>query len=197
VDFSHYSDVPVEVAVRFTNTLNVVTGKDALQAPQDVADFIVRELREWGHVPATPDERHLQRARELRSRLRSVWDAPDAATAAVALNEVLEQVGARPRLSVHGDHGPHLHFEPERGDPVDDLGAVAAMGLSVALIEGGWERFGTCSSSSCDDVFIDTSKNRSRRHCSDTCTTRESVAAFRARQRSNEDAPASDEGGLA
>jgi predicted RNA-binding Zn ribbon-like protein len=60
------------------------------------------------------------------------------------------------------------------------------MGLSVALIEGGWQRFGTCSSTSCDDVFVDTSKNRSRRHCSDTCTTRESVAAYRARQKSTD-----------
>jgi predicted RNA-binding Zn ribbon-like protein len=186
VDFSHYSDVPVEVAVRFTNTRNVVTDEDALQRPEDVADFIDRELRSWGHVSAPVLPRHLRRARQLRSRLRSVWDAPDEAAAASAINEILERVDARPRVSTHGDHGPHLHFEPERGDPVDDLGAVAAMGLCVALIEGGWERFGTCSSSSCDDVFIDTSKNRSRRHCSDTCTTRESVAAFRARQRSQD-----------
>lgn len=185
MDFSHYSDVPVEVAVRFTNTLDVRTGKDALQAPQDVVDFITRELREWGHVPAQPEPRDLRRARELRARLRSVWEAPDAAAAADVLNGILQQVEARPRVSIHGERGPHLHFEPERGDPIADLGAVTAVGLSVALIEGGWERFGTCESSTCDDVFVDTSKNRSRRHCSETCTTRESVAAFRARQRSD------------
>lgn len=186
MDFSHYSDVPVEVAVHFTNTLDVVTGEDALQTPQDVADFITRELGRWGHVPASPQERHLRQARKLRNHLRSVWDAEDAASAASVINDILEQVGARPRVSVHGEHGPHLHFEPERGEPIDDLGAIAAVGLSVALIEGGWERFGTCSSSSCNDVFIDTSKNRSRRHCSDTCTTRESVAAYRARQRTSD-----------
>lgn len=184
MDFSHYSDVPVEVAVHFTNTLNVVTGEDALQTPQDVADFIASELREWGHTPAPPRPKHLQQARELRAQLRSVWDAEDEEAAARAVNAILNQVGARPRVSTHGDRGAHLHFEPERGDPVSDLGAVAAMGLGVALIEGGWERFGTCSSTSCDDVFIDASKNRSRLHCSDTCTTRESVAAFRARRRS-------------
>jgi predicted RNA-binding Zn ribbon-like protein len=184
VDFSHYSGVPIEVAVRFANTLNAATGEDALQTPQDVADFIDRELHEWGHLPATAQERHLRKARELRARLRSVWAADDEVAAANVINEILEQVGATPRVSTHGDHGPHLHFEPERGDPVDDLGAITAVGLGVALIEGGRERFGRCASSSCDDVFIDTSKNRSRRHCSDTCTTRESVAAFRARQRS-------------
>lgn len=184
MDFSHYSDVPVEIAVRLVNTLDVRTGTDALQDPQDVADFIARELREWGHSPTEPTPSHLRRARELRSRLRSVWDAPDAEGAAAVLNDILEQVEARPRVSIHGERGPHLHFEPERGDPIADLGAVTAVGLSVALIEGGWERFGTCESSTCDDVFIDISRNRSRRHCSETCTTRESVAAFRARQRS-------------
>ena len=59
------------------------------------------------------------------------------------------------------------------------------MGLTVALIQGGFDRFGICQSSRCDDVFVDTSRNRSRLHCSDTCTTRENVAAHRARQRVN------------
>jgi predicted RNA-binding Zn ribbon-like protein len=57
------------------------------------------------------------------------------------------------------------------------------MGLSVVLIETGLDRFGTCASSTCDDVYVDTSRNRSRRHCSDTCSTRENVAAYRRRQR--------------
>jgi predicted RNA-binding Zn ribbon-like protein len=57
------------------------------------------------------------------------------------------------------------------------------MGLSVVLIEGGYERFGTCSSTTCEDVFVDTSRNRSRRHCSVLCTTRENVAAYRRRKK--------------
>jgi predicted RNA-binding Zn ribbon-like protein len=60
------------------------------------------------------------------------------------------------------------------------------MGLSVALVEGGFERFGSCASATCDDVYVDTSRNRSRRNCSDTCTTRENVAAFRRRQRAED-----------
>jgi predicted RNA-binding Zn ribbon-like protein len=182
VDFSHYSDKPVELAVKLTNTLNVVTGDDAMQTPADAADFIRTELGDWAHLAHDLTEDDLRAVRALRSRLRTVWDADDTEAAAAAINEILRSVAARPRISMHGE-APHLHFEPGSGDPVKDLGAVAAMGLSVALIDGGWERFGTCSSSSCDDVFIDTSKNRSRRHCSETCTTREGVAAYRARQK--------------
>jgi predicted RNA-binding Zn ribbon-like protein len=59
------------------------------------------------------------------------------------------------------------------------------MGLGVALIEGGLERFGICDASTCDDVFVDISRNRSRRYCSDTCTTRQNVAAYRRRQKSS------------
>ena len=182
MDFSHYSDEPVELAVKLTNTLNVVTGSDALQTPDDVADFIRTELGDWAHPAHGLTRKDLRAVRALRSRLRAVWDADDTQGAAAAINEILLSVAARPRISVHGD-APHLHFEPGSGDPVMDLGAVTAMGLGVALIDGGWERFGTCSSSSCDDVYIDTSKNRSRRHCSETCTTREGVAAYRARRK--------------
>jgi predicted RNA-binding Zn ribbon-like protein len=57
------------------------------------------------------------------------------------------------------------------------------MGLTVAMIEGGFERFGTCASATRDDVFVDSSRNHSRLHCSGKCTTRENVAAHRARQR--------------
>ncbi len=183
MDFSHYSAEPVAVAVNLTNTFDVATGEDKLRTPGDVVAFIEAELGEWGDTPADLTDKDLHATRALRSRLREVWEAPTAEQAAAAINEILEAVSARPRISVHGDTPAHLHFEPESGDPVMDLGAVAAMGLSVALIEGGWDRFGTCSSAACDDVYIDVSKNRSRRHCSDTCTTRESVAAYRARKR--------------
>lgn len=184
MDFSHYSDEPVHVAVALTNTLNVRTGEDSFQSAADVDSFIQGELGHWDDVPTGVNERHLHEARALRSRLRAVWDSGSPEDAAASINAILDTVAAQPRVSVHGAAAPHLHFEPDTADPVQWAGAVAAMGLGVALIEGGWERFGTCSSTSCDDVFIDTSKNRSRRHCSETCTTRESVAAYRARQRS-------------
>lgn len=186
MDFSHYSDDTVRVAVELTNTLNVVTGEDVLQTPADVASFIESELDGWDRIPMKVTDKDLHETRALRARLRAVWDANTPAGAAAAINEILDVVSAKPRISVHGDTPPHLHFEPEVENPVKYLGAVTAMGLSVALIEGGWQRFGTCSSTSCDDVFVDTSKNRSRRHCSDTCTTRESVAAYRARQKSTD-----------
>ena len=41
----------------------------------------------------------------------------------------------------------------------------------------------TCDASNCDNVFVDTSPNQSRRYCSDRCSSRANVAAYRARQK--------------
>ncbi len=184
MDFSHYSDTPVQIAVDLANTIDMVSNEEMLATPQDVADFLAaHDQGEWCRPGWRPSERDLHEVRALRARLREVFQAPDDATAASILNTILADVVAVPRVSVHAGAEPHLHFEPQEGAPARWLGAVTAMGLSVALIEGGFDRFGICKSSSCDDVFVDTSRNRSRRHCSDTCTTRENVAAYRARQR--------------
>ena len=182
MDFSHYSDRPVQVAVDLVNTFDVVSGEDALSTPADVAGFVETSLEDWDHLDFDPSERDLHETRALRSRLRQVWEAEGGTGAADVLNALLTDVSAIPRVSIHGSTPPHLHFEPKAGGVARWLGAITAMGLSVALIEGGFDRFGRCNSSTCDDVFVDTSKNRSRLHCSDTCTTRESVAAYRRRQ---------------
>jgi len=182
MDFSHYSNRPVQMAVDLVNTLDVVSGEEKLRKPADVAGFIGAHDGDWCAPGWKPQERDLHETRALRSRLRQVFEAGNEADAADVLNDLLSDVNAVPRVSVHGP-GPHLHFESEGGSPSRYLGAITAMALSVALIEGGFDRFGICQSSKCDDVFVDSSRNRSRLHCSDTCTTRENVAAHRARQR--------------
>jgi predicted RNA-binding Zn ribbon-like protein len=64
----------------------------------------------------------------------------------------------------------------------DKYAAGAAMGLAVRLAELGIERFGVCQAEPCQGVFIDTSSGRTRRYCSDRCTNRANVSAYRARK---------------
>jgi predicted RNA-binding Zn ribbon-like protein len=182
MDFSHYNDEPVQMAVDLVNTLDATSGEEKLTSPEDVAEFIRSHNGDWCKPGWKPADIDLHRVRALRSQLRGVFDAADEKEAADLINAVLSDAVAVPRLSLHGE-GPHLHFETEEDSPAKWLGAVTAMGLTVAIIEGGYERFGRCNSKTCDDVFVDTSRNRSRRHCTDTCTTRENVAAHRARKR--------------
>ncbi|MFL6095802.1 MAG: CGNR zinc finger domain-containing protein, partial [Blastococcus sp.] len=66
---------------------------------------------------------------------------------------------------------------------LEQLTTTVAMGLSQVVIQHGWQRLGVCSAEGCDNVYIDTSRNASRRYCSNTCASRSTVAAYRARQK--------------
>jgi predicted RNA-binding Zn ribbon-like protein len=182
MDFGHYGDEPVQLAVDLVNSFEKAGNHETLEVPADVLTFIEDHDGDWCREGWEPQDRDLQEVRALRARLRQVFEADTSEEAAKVLNGLLTDTGAVPRVSVHGD-APHLHFESEADSPARYLGAIAAMGLSVALIEGGFDRFGICNSTTCEDVFVDISRNHSRLHCSDTCTTRENVAAHRARQR--------------
>ncbi|MPZ28052.1 MAG: hypothetical protein GEV12_16990 [Micromonosporaceae bacterium] len=56
----------------------------------------------------------------------------------------------------------------------------AAITVSPWLSSG--DRLGTCGADDCDRVFLDGSKNGSRRFCSITCQNRVKAAAFRRRR---------------
>lgn len=179
MDFTHYTDPPVRLAIDLINTRSMVTGEDRLATPDDLRRFLRDHDGDWRVTDSD-----LERVRSLRERLREALEVPDEARAVEVLNQILREVRAVPRLTVHEHRSPHLHFEPERAeDPAGWLGASAAMGLAVVLCEHRRERFGVCEASDCADVYVDTSRNRSRRYCSDTCTTREGVAAYRRRHR--------------
>lgn len=179
MDFSHYTTTPVELAVALANTKGVKA--DSLKSDEDLQTFLdgYREL--WEGVARPPRKNELEAVRDLRDSIRQVIESGDENLAAQRLNDLLDAYGATPRVSTHSGL-PHLHFEPVESDMVCWLGAITAMGLASVLVEHGVERFGVCDSGTCIDVYIDTSRNRSRRHCSNTCSTREAVAAYRKRQ---------------
>lgn len=172
------------MAVDLVNTFDVSDGTDTLATLDDLNDFLAQYKRNWHEedwYPGEPDADDLKQVRLLRDRLRGVFAAGNEREAAGRLNEILSDFAATPRISVHSAD-PHIHFEPLEDGTASWLGAAAAMGVSVALVDGGLERFGVCLADSCSDVFVDVSKNRSRKHCSNTCTTRENVAAYRKRK---------------
>ncbi len=180
MDFSHYSDEPVQLAVDLVNSLDPISGLEKLETPEDISALVGDRTSGWAGGELVPTDNDLKKIRSVRKQLRAVFEAADETEAADILNGVLGEVGAMPRISVHGP-GAHLHFEATGESVAPLLGAVTAMGLTTALIEGGFERFGTCDSKTCGDAYVDTSRNRSRRNCSEKCTTRENVAAYRSR----------------
>ncbi len=121
----------------------------------------------------------------LRADLRAVFDAAsagDSPAMVAGLNAALERHRVRPSISGHDDADWHLHVASPTAPLVEEYAAGAVMGLTMAFLDLGRERFGTCADERCRGVFLDTSRNRSRRHCSDRCATRANVAALRRRR---------------
>jgi len=129
----------------------------------------------------------LRQAREYRGRLDSIVTACEAGDEALAIsqiNEMLSQTGASPQIAAHDGRGPHLHVSRPEFPLADRMAAHFAMGLAWLVVAGEAGRIRSCESPSCRDVFVDFSRNRSRRYCdSRTCGNRLHVAAYRARQR--------------
>ncbi|QJD82686.1 CGNR zinc finger domain-containing protein [Cohnella herbarum] len=206
--FTYYESLSVNLAVDLINTLCPVTDTDNLSTPEQLTQFLVESEK---HVLDLVSEKNrgldgdaviavlrntvqswhvrsedVENVRALRKSLRTAFELAKEQKAqdiAVLLNERLRLSGATPRISWH--HGPyHLHFESAEDGCAHWLATTTAMGLAFVLIEFGTERFGICASASCQKAYIDTSKNKSKRYCSEACAHRESVAAFRKRQRS-------------
>ena len=177
------------MAVDLVNTRDPVDGTDNLTSVDELESFLAGYQRDWHSEdwhPGSPTDKELQATRRLREQLRAVFAAADETEAADRLNTILAEAVAVPRISVHSA-SPHIHFEPRRGGTAKWLAAATAMGLGVALVDGGLGRLGTCSAHDCVDVYVDISKNRSKSHCSSRCATRENVAAYRRRTRAAQD----------
>ncbi|MPZ62329.1 MAG: hypothetical protein GEU93_13755 [Propionibacteriales bacterium] len=60
--------------------------------------------------------------------------------------------------------------------------SICAEGIARFIGAGNAGRLGTCKATNCDRVYVDLSKNGSRRFCSTACQNRVKAAAFRERQ---------------
>ncbi|MCA6091820.1 CGNR zinc finger domain-containing protein [Streptomyces sp. SCA3-4] len=120
-------------------------------------------------------------ARRMRDVFQAMQDGRlDAAAAAV--NDLLRDTDARPRLDRGAGESWQLHFH----GPDDSFaaGSSAACATALALAVGGGlaGRLGVCRADRCDRVYVDLSRNAARRFCSTACQNRAKAAAFRARQ---------------
>lgn len=135
-------------------------------------------------IDRPPSDRDVEEVQAVRDRLRAVFEAPSIDQAAGLLNRVLEEAGAHPRLAAQEGAGWHIDHVPERASLARRLAARTAMGLAAVLAREGSDRLRVCAWETCRDVFVDRSRNRSRRFCSpQVCGNRAAVAAWRARQR--------------
>ena len=176
--FDNYMEEALDTAIDLANSLDVVSGEEYLTNADAVGGWLQARGIE---TPRSPTERDVTGLRRLRAEVRIVMEGSDE-DAEEALDRIVVGASVRPRITFSEGEWRLIHVAGADG-LVNRVAAKAVTGLAAALSESGRARFGVCSKEGCRDVYLDTSKNRSRRYCSDSCSNRSNVAAFRARQR--------------
>ena len=183
---SHTSDV-VEYAVALVN--DVTAGERhgrPFAAPAGAA--LVAAVRAAVSPDRDPNRPNAADAAELAGwamRLRGVVelvDRGDVDAACVELNAIMRETEAVPTLSRHDGEPWHLHFHGSDVAWALSWAASMATGLAIVLGNAAIDRLGLCNAPACDRVYIDISRNGTRRFCSTACQNRVKAAAFRARK---------------
>jgi predicted RNA-binding Zn ribbon-like protein len=120
-------------------------------------------------------------ASEMRLVFHAVREG-DLAAAATTINDQLVRAGARPQLDPQPEGGWQVHFHGSDDTLATGWAAGCATGLALALGSDLAGRMGMCDADRCDRVYVDTSKNGSRRFCSISCQNRTKAAAHRSRK---------------
>ena len=175
MDYDTYGSSAVQLAIDLANA--------QLDTPEGVGEF-VHTHAEWfpDDIALEVSSRDASAITRTSLLVREVALAQSQAEVVDRLNVLLGLARPRPYATDHDGH-LHLHYARPDAPVVEQLTTTVAMGLSQVVVQHGWQRLGVCSAEGCDDVYVDTSRNASRRYCSNTCASRSTVAAYRARRK--------------
>ena len=181
---SHFDADQLEAMTGFVELINTgrAAGGDDLRTLADLQAMAARYA--FAGVRGKPGD--LIRVRGYRAQLDSIVTACEAGQEQAAIDQInalLSETGASPQILAHDGRGPHLHVSRPTSPLADRMAAHFAMGLAWLVVAGEASRVRCCESPTCRHVFVDFSRNRSRRYCdSRTCGNRLHVAAYRARK---------------
>jgi len=188
VNFNSHTDTVVRMAVALVNLLTPGEDRSRAYAPPTGAELAARlnalfkSAGSRTEVTSAEAEAFAPVAADLRAVFAAVA-AGDLDGAAHRVNDMLAATGAHPVLKRHDGEPWHLHFHSAgEGSPVNSWAAGCATGLAIVLGGELYDRLGVCTAPHCDRVYVDTSRNGSRRFCSTACQNRVKAAAFRERR---------------
>jgi predicted RNA-binding Zn ribbon-like protein len=188
VDFTSHVDRIAGTAVRLVNALTPgeARGRDfAAPAGDELQAAVSQALRADSGQPPAVSARDAADLVAAAVRLREVFalvEDGDVDAAARGVNALLAETGARPQLDRHDGEPWHLHFHADTDSLAKGWAAGCATGLAIVLGTELYARLGVCTAPRCDRVYIDGSRNATRRFCSTSCQNRVKAAAFRARR---------------
>lgn len=187
VNFDSHVLALLTVAVRLVNELTPgQVGARTVEVPlgRSRVGVVAEALSGSGRRPrVTQDEadRFVGTAADLRAVFESA-DEGHLDGAAARVNALLATTQARPQLDKFPDGRWSLHFHGADDSLVVGWAAGCASALALALGSDLAGRLGVCDAPSCDRVYVDESKNGTRRFCSARCQSRVKAAAHRSRQ---------------
>jgi predicted RNA-binding Zn ribbon-like protein len=167
--------------------VSLVNTWDALHDPPEILTTLepLRVLLRWFELSeeaAAVDETDLVAVRRVRDRLRQAFETDSEEEAVAALNALARSSGAVPQLArVNG--GWAFRYGTGQRTLARELAGRSAVALLGVIEEGGWDRFGLCAAPPCCCVYVDRSRNRSRRYCCGLCADRATQAAARRRRK--------------
>jgi hypothetical protein len=172
------------------NLIGVVPTKEFLAAYNAAGDSSVLSLLAQPpiFIPETLGlDRVLKTFQESGAHLLFVVDEYGGVEGVVTLRDVLNELlvehPVTPCISGHDAQAWHLHVADTQRSVAEQVASEGVLGLAMLVCELGARRLGVCHSSPCTNVYVDTSPNLSRRYCSERCSSRANVAAYRARRR--------------
>jgi predicted RNA-binding Zn ribbon-like protein len=171
----------IGLAVGLVNTWDVLNDPPELLRDIERLRVLLRWF-ELDEAARKASQRDLASVRAVRDRLRRAFEADREEGAVAELNAIAREAGAVPQLEPRNG-GWGFRYGAARRTLAHDIGGRAAVALLGVIESGGWNRFGLCAAAPCCCVYVDRSRNRSRRYCCELCADRATQAAARRRRR--------------
>lgn len=177
--FIHDTEQSLRAAAYLVNTLPGHDGEDTLSTPDQFEEYL-RVNPYTGEIRR--DQVELSALRGIRPRLRALWDV-DRDRAVPLVNEMLRDGSALPRLVIHDGFDWHIHATDDDAPLATRVLVEAAMAFVDVIRADEYDRVRLCSADDCSGVYVDFSKNGSKRYCdTGNCGNRMNVNAYRRRK---------------
>jgi predicted RNA-binding Zn ribbon-like protein len=181
----------LEMLRSFVNTSDPDTHTDQLDTPERLHDWLVE--RSLLAVDATIDDEAHRQTLDFREAVRALALANGATELDPAAITTLNRLGAEASLAVLMRSDGHAELHAVGEGLHQTFGHLFSI-MYTAMVDGSFLRLKGCANDTCQWLFYDQSKNRSKKWCEmQTCGNAINARAYRQRHRHESSAPSSHE----
>ena len=177
--FAPDTEDTLEFAVALANTAAGASrsGTDELDSPASLTALLTAHQYS-GRFDR--DAAELADVVDTRTRLRRLW-ALGRDDIVAEVNRMLREANAVTQLARHDELDWHLHATPAQAPLAERIRVEVSLALADVIRTDTTSRLRICSADDCDGVFVDLSRNGSKRFCGVRCGNRMNMVAHRER----------------